>query len=271
MKLTVIIFSIFLILSGCSSDKIKLDSVRQISSPIFKGVWVSTDYIDQIQKTKSPLKSASKLLGVASMLFGGNSNSESLHVGISWNNHEGTDFTLYFKEGQKQNSLKTNLPDYDHKNNFYELAYEMTNNDTTIFLNHYTKANQLIDSKRFSKIRSYKPTDDLGGGIQFIVNSKLISGTYDVIDTLNSHSVAQFKDDGSVIGFLDYKKYVIQTDFIAGPENNLDQICFDISTKNAQCFTYQINGSTINIYEVTEDANHEFLQVGKLKYTLVRQ
>jgi hypothetical protein len=260
-----------LIVSSCANQKTEENTVTQTFASFTKSIWVSTDYIEKISATRSPLKASDKLLGIAEMHFGGQINGDSLNVAASWNNHEGTNFTLYFTKGHPPNSLKISLPDYDLKTNFYEIAYEAKQNDTTLLLKHYDKTNVLLDSKRFTKVNNTHTSDDLGWGIQQVVNNKIISGNYINIDGPKPSSIITFKDDGSVNGLGNFKKYSIQTDFIAGPENNLDQICFDISTDNAKCFTYQVGGESIRIYEVKEDAKQEFLLIGKLKYVLLRQ
>lgn len=61
------------------------------------------------------------------------------------------------------------------------------------------------------------------------------------------------------------------TDFIAGPKNNVDEVCFDIQTKNQRCYAFKIIGDTINLCHVIESIAQDTLQLGQLKYKLVRQ
>jgi len=85
-QITYIILAIF-ILAGCSNDRPSADNnvnqaerLKQNLIPIFKGVWVLTDYIDAINQTKSPLRSADKLQAVVTMVFDGTLQSDSVKL-----------------------------------------------------------------------------------------------------------------------------------------------------------------------------------------------
>lgn len=129
----------------------EIDNLKQNFIPILKGVWVLTDYINKIEETKSPLKSADKLQGVVTMIIKDTAKTDSIVVEVSWNNHEGYSFTTYFIRGQNDYSLKTNLIDFDEKSNFYELGFETVNNETFLFIYHYSKTKKLIDKKTVFK------------------------------------------------------------------------------------------------------------------------
>ena len=114
--------------------------------PIIEGVWVKKEYVNRVAKSKSPYISFKALGGVAEFEIQISDSGDSTHIGYSLNNHEGADFVLYFKTGQRPTSLKINLPDYETKGNFYELGYNIKNSDTTMVLYHYNRQNQIIDS-----------------------------------------------------------------------------------------------------------------------------
>lgn len=131
MKQFINIILLVCILTGCSNKTSNIekrssliDSLKHNYIPILIGVWVSTDYINEIEKTKSPNKSSSKLNGIVTMLITGDTQGDSIQVGASWNNHEGYSFTTYLKPGQNKNNLQTDIIDYKEASNFYELGYE---------------------------------------------------------------------------------------------------------------------------------------------------
>ena len=263
------IFLALVIFTSCSNDKAltadnsenQIDSLKQTFIPILNGVWVLTDYIKAIEQTKSPLNAADKLQGVVTMIIGTEIGNDSIEVGASWNNHEGYNFTTYFIAGRNKNSLKTNIPDYDDKSNFYELGYETINNQTFLFLYHYNKANQLIDKNQFTKVADKQQDNDAAWGLQYVVNEKLFSGHYQLLDSVNPSLSVKFNNDGSLTGFKDFETFSISTDFAAsGPDDEtVDAICFKPSKEGKPCFEFEIRLDTI------------ILKQEQFQYKLLRQ
>lgn len=280
MRKFTFIISTFVILTSCSNDKSstadnssnQIDSLKQTFIPIFKGVWVLSDYIKEIEKTKSPLKSAYKLQDVVTMIIDGKTQSDSMEVGASWNNHEGYSFMTYFVAGQNSKSLKTNIPDYDENSNFYELGYETINDETFLFLYHYNKSNKLIDKKSFTKIAHEQDENDAALGLQRIVNEQIFSGNYLIIDSANQSSKITFNSDGSLIGNSDLKTYHVFTDFMGGPETVLDGIAFNIDSKKSLWLAFKYSTDTIYLYTTKGDEEAgEQIQFDKVLYKLARQ
>jgi len=239
--------------------------------PIIQGIWVKDDYINDITKTRSPYNSRSKLNGVASVTIEMDSiKNDSLDAGVSLNNHEGSDFTIYFKTvGNKHNSLKINRKDYEVKSNFFELGYCIKNNDTSLLIYHYNKDNKLLDSTRYLKVIQSESNNDMGYGIQYITNRILITGKYTFTDSTGHVEKIGFTNEGDVAGFLNFKTFYINTDFIAGPENNLDVIDFDINN-NQKEYAFKFNADTLSLYETKDNADSSLLVLGKLKYRLFK-
>jgi hypothetical protein len=258
--------------STTDNDGNKIDSLKQNFKPILKGVWVLTEYINEIERTKSPLKSVDKLQDIVTLIIDGINQSDTIDVGVSWNNHEGGNFTTYFIKGQNQNQLRTNILDYDNKSNFYELGFEIINKETFLFLYHYNKTNKLINKKQFSKVAEENQTDgDAGWGIQYFVNEKLFAGNYFLIDSTNAETKVILKNDGSLTGYPVFKTYYLLTDFI-GYASNIDKIIFNIDTKNSKCFAYKTEKDTTYFYNMTiDEENIEHLQLDKIQFKLVRQ
>ena len=104
-----------------------------------------------------------------------------------------------------------------------------------------------------------------------MVNKTLFAGNYKAIDSSGQTLSLNFTNDGLLTGLPNYKKYYVLTDFVAGPENNLDQVCFDIQTDNQRCYAFEIKGDTIEFYDTEESEDHNSLKHGQLKYKLVKQ
>lgn len=248
------------------------ESIKQGFIPILNGVWVLTEYIQAIEQSKSPLKAADKLKDVVTMIIDADMHADSLKILASWNNHEGFDFMTNFELGQYPNSLKVNIVDYDNKSNFYELGYEINNKDTFLLIYHYNKTKQLLDKKGFTKVVNHQKDNDVSQGLQYMVNEKLFSGNYILLNSENSSTKVDFKNDGSIIGFPDFKSYYVFTDFLGGPEAVLDEIAFNLHENNSKSFAFKISNDTTYLYSTKGDIEAgELLQLDKIQYTLVRQ
>lgn len=266
------------IFTSCSTDNStttdepnSIDSLRQNFNTVFKGVWVLSDYLEAIEKTKSLLKSSDKLEGVVTMVIDKIAHADSMRIGVSWNNHEGYDFTAYFRQGQNRNSLKTNLPDYEEKTNFYELSYESIGNEIFLWLNHYNKNKQLIDKRRFDKVATTQPDTDLTWGLQYAVNERLFAGNYLLIDSTETLRKVYLKSDGTLTGHPAFKTYYVMTDYLGGPVAMLDKVIFNIDTDRSKGFAFKKLKDTTYLYSTIgdEDAG-EIVKIVKVQYKLVK-
>jgi hypothetical protein len=239
--------------------------------PIIQGVWVKSDYINDLVLTKSPYASRKKLDGTAAFTIEMDLvEKDSVVVGASLNNHEGSSFALVFRKGHRATSLVTRMKDYDLKTNYFELGYNIAGRDTSLILYHYNRGNHIIDSTKYTKVLSKQFGVDMDNGVEYITNKLLITGNYTTTDTTGTALNIKFMNDGKVLGFPDFVKYFINTDFVAGPENDLDQLYFDDYEKNQKQFLFKIKADTLNIYDVNESADSIHLEWGKLKYKLVK-
>jgi hypothetical protein len=267
-----------LILISCSNEKRKteinsinhVDSLRQDFNLVYKGVWVLTDYIEEIKKTKSALKSAKKLKDITTLIIKQETKSDSAEIGISLNNHEGSSIIAYFSQGQRKNSLKTNIPDFDTKTNYYELGYERIGKETFLFLYHYNKTNKLIGKKQFTKVLDKQ--SDKEDALQYFVNKTLIAGNYLLIDSLGSKMKVTFGIDESLKGFYDFKTYYYCTDYMTGQTPNFDELYLKTSeTDDGKCFELKIKNDTIYLYSTTGDEFQGTFRLDKLTYRLTKQ
>lgn len=272
--LTLIVFT----LSSCTnikSNKVDVsasqsEGLKQKSIANLKGVWVLTEYIDEIEKTKSPLKSADKLKGVVSMIIDGSIKDNGMEVVTSWNNHEGFSFITYLEAGHTENSLKTNIPDYEDKSNYYEIGYETINNEIFSFIYHYDKENKLLDKKQFTKVAETQKDNDVSAALQQVVNEKIFAGNYTLVDNNNLKTQISLKSDGTLIGSSSFKTYFVYTDFLGGPDSNLDQLCFNLSEPDSKCYAFEIKDKTVYLYNTHSDEAKGILILDKLQYKLER-
>jgi hypothetical protein len=247
------------------------EALIQKFAPIIQGFWVKSDYVTAITHSRSPYASRKSLDGLAAIEIKMDSlKKESVLAGASLNNHEGYQFAVLFKAGHKSNSIETHMPDWNVNTNFYELGYTVNGKDTTLVMYHYNKNNRLLDSVAYTKVLNNYAYNYMDYGISYLTNKALISGRYTTTDSTGTALKVEFNDEGKVLGFLEFVKYDINTDFVAGPENDLDQIYFDDYEKNQKQFLFKIKADTLNLYDVNKSADSIHLVWGKLKYKLVR-
>jgi len=276
-KIIIFSFGIFLLIISCSNNKkntnnssqttLKTDSLKQVFCPIIGGVWVISDYIEEIKKTKSPQKSSNHLGFISAMVI--YEKSDSVIIGVSLNNHEGFNFTAYFEQTQNKNSLKTNIPDYYNELNYYELGYEKINDEIFLFLYHYDQTNKLLNKTKYTKIAKNQSDSDMAFGIQLIVNELLFSGNYLIIDTTNTEQKVVFQTDGSVNGLSNFKDFYILTDFATSPEICPDIVIFDLHKPTQKDFAFQLKKDAIYLYSIIEKDDN--MELDTLIYTLVKQ
>lgn len=244
----------------------KTIDIQQNYSSVLNGDWVEPNYIEDLKKTKSPQKSQNNLNSIVELNIDSSKiEGDSLEVG-SPSIHEGMSFFVFFRPGITANAFPTSLVDYNNESNFYELGYLITSKDTTVVIYHYDKNKKLIGQNEFKKVPKNSE-----GALQYMVNKTLVAGKYQTTNTTGKSMTVEFTNDGKIIGLADFTRYYVLTDFVAGPLNNLDEICFDIQTKNQKCYAYEIKGDTINLFETIENEDHITLTLEQQKYKLVKQ
>jgi len=275
-RMRLLITTIFasIVLTACQTNTTTVDNPienKTVDTPasfksILNGDWVEPSYINDLIKTKSPYKSQDALCSIVELNIDTTQiTGDSLEIG-SPSIHEGTSFYVFFRAGIAANSFQTSRKDYDNESNFYELGYLISTKDTLVVFYHYDKNKKLLGQSEYRKVPKNSE-----GALQYMVNKTLVVGTYNTTDTSGKSITVQLTNDGKIIGLPNFIKYYVLTDFVAGPENNLDEICFDIQTENQKCYAFEIKGDTINLYETTENKDHVTLTLGQLKYKLVKQ
>lgn len=244
--------------------------------PIINGFWVQATYLDAIARSQSPFQAQNTLKEVTEMQINSTAlRQDSMEVGLNLGNHEGGQFSIYFRPARNPQSLPISHRNYEHPENYYELGYTVRQTDTVLHLNEYTARHQLASSVAYRRVRLPKKlaAQEAGTntGLQYEVNRILMSGRYAGYDSSGAAVQVQFMPDGSVAGMPQFKQYYVGTDFAAGPENNLDQLVFDLYTSQQRNFTYRFHKDTLRIYALQTDSTHTELSPARLHYTLVRR
>jgi hypothetical protein len=246
--------------------------VIQKLKPILSGVWVHADYMGDIVKTQSPFKSSARLTFITELVIDTSGIfADSMRVNIALGNHEGSDFILYFKQGKTRTSLLTGIADFKQEPGSYELGYETNSNDTVLAIYHYDKNQKLLDHTSYIKIAEASSGNKLEDAFQFMVNKKLITGTYEVTDSAGIERLAHLDSDGIITGLPGFRTYYVITDFVASPEDSTDKICFNIQSDQQICYGFEINKDTITLFKAREDEADTLFEKGPALYKFVKQ
>ncbi len=269
---------ILITVASCISDKSINKSTKNLSeikpklSSILEGDWVLVDYVQSIDKTLSPIKSANKLKGIVTIFIPENNSNDTIEIGASLNNHEGYNFRVFLSQGQEIKNLKTDLTDYENESNYYDIGSEIIDNKTYLILYHYNSSNKLLDKIKFTKVKVNKKEDDLSEALQQIVNEKIFTGKYLLFDSTNIPLKVSFKSDGIISGHPEFKNYYVFTDFIGGPKPKVDEICINFRTEKSINFVFKAKKDTLFLFNEVGDGlpGGVPLDFGELKYKLVK-
>lgn len=277
MKFSIVIISFLIVFFSCNSsaDQTPLQSTNELIKqfkPFLHGVWVQADYMDDIVKTKSPVKSGKKLTFITEIVIDTSDiSADSVIADIALGNHEGSDLILYFKKGKALTSLITNISGFEDEFDSYDLGYEISNNDTGLIIYHYDKNQRLLDKIKYIKVDEVAHGSSLEDGFQYMVNKRLITGSYKVIDNTGFERSVKLSNDGTINGLPGFRTYYVITDFVASPEDSIDQICFDIQTDQQICYAFEIREDTIDLFKAPIHETDTLFKVGPVVYRFVRQ
>jgi hypothetical protein len=241
-------------------------------SPLLNGVWVVSDYIDDIAKTRSPLRSSGKLATITEMILDMKGiTGDSTHIIASLGNHEGSDFILYFREGETSSSLLTDIKGFENKIDSYELGYVINNADTSLLLYRYNKDKKLLEKTKYIRSPKRISPENLGDGLQYLVNKKIMAGSYKITDSTGNETTVKFTIEGKTTGLKVFKTYFVLTDFVAASENATDEICFGTQTNDQKCYGFEFKGDTLHLFEPAKNEMDTLFTPGPSIYKFVKQ
>jgi hypothetical protein len=252
-----------------STSKNQTDELIKKFKPILEGHWVKKDYIDEIAATKSPQKAYLKVGNITDMMIDTSKiKADSISVDYNSGNHEVFNLIIKFHAGNSSNSIIAYDPVSSIERNYYELKINKENTLLTIYT--FDKNRKISDSANYFKVSKDENEKRVGDEPAYIINKILVIGNYTMRDSSNNLSKVSFKNGSKVSGITDFKTYNVSIDFMT-PPNNLDEITFDPTSKNSKSFAFKINVDTLSLYETRQAADSVDLELGKLKYKLVRQ
>lgn len=270
-----IVIATTILFAACKSEpetkKTEAETIFDRVMPIMRGTWVMTDYINNLQQTKSPLAASAVLkdvvmLDIDTIGYAG----DSCGVSGSLNNHEGLAFNIYFRKGHTETSIPVAYSDNDGSS--YELDYTIANNDTTLILSHYGKDGKLINNRNFTKWKQPVADYDEPSGLQRTANKILFAGKYKATDDAGKTADWELTSGGIALGVEGHKTFYVFTDFLGeGDGYMIDEMCFDEHEKTQKPYIFSIKGDTTFLYQAKENTERTKVEKGDLKYTLIKQ
>lgn len=173
-------------------------------------------------------------------------NGDSLVAGVGYGNHEGGEVTIYFRRSKQGNTLLTNHREYDSPGSYAELGYHISAADTTITLTTYSKQRHVIAQAAYRRIRNGR-LDQLDN-LNLAVKQLLVSGNYTGVDSLQHPAHVQFSPDGKISGWPGFKTYDVNTDFGAGPGNDIDHLILSDESKRRCLVHFCFHADTLRLY-----------------------
>jgi len=190
----------------------------------FGGVWLPTEYVNEIKKTKSAYLSHNSIPVISELTITENNlKNDTLFVGSSLNNHEGYGFNIWNSGETKENKFSNNIFDWQTEEK-YEFQYNLYDKTITIVItNDKEIAKKQID---FIKVLDTEFVSNYGGvGYEYVARNYLINGKYQILDSLkNDLGIASFDPKTGQIENFKYRYYTIATDYVANPSYPSDHI-----------------------------------------------
>lgn len=240
----------------CFSCKPK--TLKEEFTPIVQGLWVKKDYIDQILQKKSVAAVPQSYYDITVMNVSTDlGKGDSITVRVGKVTHGLTYVHLYFRPGTKPHTIQ--MADTD-------LSYKIDGKDTVITLNYILGGKP--DSTKYVKALHYAPKNNVGDGLDTMLNKGLFAGKYNLTENGINKEVT-FTVGGKITGLANYKTYYVNNDFVIGG-NNIDGLTFDMRLGKPSGLAYKIKADTLNLYTTSVDENEHTI-IKDLKYTLVRK
>jgi len=230
--------------------------------PVIQGVWVKADYINKVAKTKSPAEAEDEAIGITIMNINTDKiKGDSLVVNAGYGNHEGGDAIIKFKAGKLPGAIVFNSGD---------LNYSIENGDTILITHLIDDDTKKIKIVKYVKSLNSEPDDNLGLGMDYLINKNLIAGNYVMTDSLGNNTKVTLSALGKVTGMPGLDTYWISDDIGGEPMNNLDGFTFNLYKKNAENYTFKIIADTLTLYNMKANADSTENVLGKMVYKFVR-
>jgi hypothetical protein len=270
-KIISILFILVFSLSNLKAQKYPLPFKFK---SIIQGEWVNRAYANDIIKTRSPLKSWRYLSGFAGLSIDTNNIfSDSLFIGVNLNNHEGCQLLTDFKPGHSQRSIQMMSQSYDPSSKYtFDLSYEINSSDTFLIISQYNQKGRTIIKTKYCRVIRNTDKNKIVEGLTVLVNKSLFEGKFLTADSTGRMIMVEFHADGQVIGFPNFKKFRVGTDYMVFECCRLDEVWFENDDKRSPIYTFISISNELSLYDtIGDETTGNKIKTGRLKYRMFRQ
>jgi hypothetical protein len=253
-------FLLLISLFSCS-DKQSDTAVNEITCKSFSGKWISLDYMECLKTQKSSF-TCYKFLTSISELNIQDTDSNSIPVKVSLNNHELTEGFLYSEKVDSGNRFRIR-----YEMDTVEVSLRVNNQDTQLVL---SKVGSEKAYRTFSKVNN--SCSEEVPAIDCISMNILIAGKYDLFVKDKKSGTVTLDNEGKIYNWKEFSEYHIITDFTETPyDGNL--IILRKSTNNGDNVLMSWNKTPKGIVfnELTDLPDGFRMQEGTVKFTLIRK
>jgi hypothetical protein len=259
------ILLIIISLSACKEAKkektvVEPPKVIPTVTPLeLHGTWIKAEYIEDLNKTKSPLKSFKMLHDIALFSFDTAQLKDSiLRGGISWNGHEGGECTAIFKSGKTPRSILIHI-----EGDTVKTPRELVLANNELLLMSYPSNGSAIAEKY---VRAHAKSTSIDSSLGAPARRLLFAGKWlwkDIKkDTIYK---VEMSEEGLIKGSTRFDKFDILTDFMA-EDVAYDQVGFSkIKDKTPRWLQFKRMGDTLKLTERIKKKDVPVFQLIKTK------
>ena len=234
--------------------------IPTVTAPELHGSWVKAVYMEDLNKTYSPLKSFGKLSDIAVFSFDtANLKGDTLVGSVSFNGHEGSGCIAYFKSGKTPRSILITV-----EGDTVKTPRELVLANNELLLMSYPSNGSAIAEKY---VRMNETTPNIDSALSYAARQVLFAGKWQVKEAAKGGKTypIEMLENGTIKGSESYIKYDVMTDYAAEPMPYDELFLFDAKMKKPRILQFKINSDTVKLTERIRKKDVAVYQFLKLK------
>lgn len=223
------------------------------------GTWIKEAYVEDLTRTKSPIKSFKMLNDIALFSFDtANLKGDILRGGLSWNGHEGGECTATFKSGKTPRSILIRI-----EGDTVKTPRELVLENNELLLMSYPSNGSAIAEKY---VRASEKNTHIDSSLGYPARRLLFAGKWQWKDMKKDTTYkVEMSEEGAVKGSPNFIKYDVMTDFAAEPLPYDQVFFFDAKVKKPRILQFKSLGDTLKLTERLKKKEVLVFQLVKMK------
>lgn len=264
---TKILYSLLIVcgLISCKEEKkekifVEPPKVIPTVTPVeLHGTWIKEAYVEDLSKTKSPLKSFKTLNDIALFSFDtANLKGDIMRGGVSWNGHEGGECTATFKSGKTPRSILIHI-----EGDTVKTPRELVLENNELLLMSYPSNGSAIAEKY---VRASEKNTSIDSSLGYPARRLLFAGKWQWKEMKRDTTYkVEMSEEGTVKGSPHFVKYDVMTDFAAEPLPYDQVFLFEAKMKKPRILQFKYLGDTLKLTERVKKKEALVFQLVKMK------